>query len=338
MRVRRIATASEELAARIIRTVLGGTEWNVALKLPVQVAIDRGAQGLSADEFSLYTRGHFDFVVYREADHVPKFAVEFDGFGHETHRQIARDVIKNRFCAQAGLPLLRMGIAELGANAEIGALEWLVERFVAWEERGSKAGDGADRRGIWIRGRIGRVHTPVWLSTSTARTHSRATSTRSSVCMTGSASLRSSRITPARRRQRATYSNSNGLPRRRSKDAPTCAYMAVAVPATLRRQGRTNETLLAVSGRGRLAWANKISHLARTGDAAAGLRLTAKQWAERGLAPQVLPWLNPLSIGFEVALRHVARLGRAMGGAESPQGSDVGSAAQRGSIVKANRP
>jgi hypothetical protein len=87
VRTKRITSASEARAEEIIRRVIAGTEWSVALKLPIQEVVEKASTRLSEDEFSMYTRGHLDFTVYRNTDIAPTFAVEFDGFGHEISRQ-----------------------------------------------------------------------------------------------------------------------------------------------------------------------------------------------------------------------------------------------------------
>src|SRR5437867_132141 len=100
MHVRRISTDSETLAERQIRRALAGTDWILTPKFPVQSALAKD-EGLSEAEFSLFTRGHFDFVIYHADEGVPAFAVEFDGFGHDSPQRIARDLIKNDLCAAA---------------------------------------------------------------------------------------------------------------------------------------------------------------------------------------------------------------------------------------------
>jgi hypothetical protein len=133
MRTQRITNRSEALAERIIRTTLAGAGWSVAIKLPLQVVLDREQEALPYEEFQLLTRGHLDFTIYDAVDHRPAFAIEFDGLGHDDPRQIKRDVTKNRLCARAGLPLIRIGFAELHEQEQMTVLGWLIERFVTWE-------------------------------------------------------------------------------------------------------------------------------------------------------------------------------------------------------------
>src|SRR5205814_238515 len=88
---------------------------------------------LSDAAFSMFTRGSFDFVVYDGDGYKPAFALEVDGFGHEDSRQIARDLLKNAFCARAGLPLLRIHADDLRERDENSVLEWLIGAFAAFE-------------------------------------------------------------------------------------------------------------------------------------------------------------------------------------------------------------
>ncbi len=299
MRIQSITTASEAFAENLIRHALAGTDWTVALKLPVQVVIDREAAGLSKDEFSLYTRGHFDFVVYREDDHVPKFAVEFDGFGHERPRQIARDVIKNRFCAQAGLPLLRIGTAELSEHDEITVLEWLVNRFVIWEEHSHELVPKLAALGI----------DPQTDPTGARDTLFDLFHNETLFPGNWSAILRLYErfgIAPhLKGRENATPSAPYSLEvdwpgAQTSESGAASEYIVVTMPAILRRQGQNN-SVFAATGRARFAWANRINRLARGGQAVDALQLTVAQWAELGFAPQTQPWLNPSSIASDIA-------------------------------------
>jgi hypothetical protein len=83
----------------------------------------------------MYTRGHFDCVVYRADNSEPVFVVEFDGFGHDEPRQVERDRLKNLFCMAAGLPLLRLATADLIQQDKVSVLEWLSQALIDWLER-----------------------------------------------------------------------------------------------------------------------------------------------------------------------------------------------------------
>jgi uncharacterized protein DUF2726 len=132
VRTRKLASRGEIAAHKIILRTLEGTGWYVFANFSVQQALDREDLLLSRAEFSLYTRGSFDFVV-GDAEYDPVFALEFDGYGHDDPRQVARDLIKNELCARAGLPLLRIGAEHLREHEETSILEWLCAAFVASE-------------------------------------------------------------------------------------------------------------------------------------------------------------------------------------------------------------
>ncbi len=140
MRLKRIATAFETAALNAVERALQGSEWRVALKPRIQDVIDKQDDDLWDDEFSLYTRGHFDFVVYGGEHSLPAFAIELDGPTHLDPRQIERDVRKNLLCAEAGLPLLRFGGSRLSVQDQIGLLAWLTERFIEWNKQVRRSG------------------------------------------------------------------------------------------------------------------------------------------------------------------------------------------------------
>ncbi len=130
MRVKKLSTKPEMAADRIIRRTLADTEWLISRETRIQSVLDKERDSLSTAEFNLYSRGSFDFVIFTEEEgHSPEFVIEFDGFGHESQRQIARDLIKNWLCVTAGLPLLRIGSEELHAPEKLSVLEWLVGTF-----------------------------------------------------------------------------------------------------------------------------------------------------------------------------------------------------------------
>lgn len=136
MRRRPLHTRSEAVADRLLRRTLTGTGWTVVPKLPIDAVLQREADELDRDEMSLYTRGHFDFAVYPDdpEEQLAAFVIEFDGYGHERPEQVRRDILKNRFCARAELPLLRLGPMDLRELDRTTVLEWIVQRFVAWDQ------------------------------------------------------------------------------------------------------------------------------------------------------------------------------------------------------------
>lgn len=132
VRIKAIASPGEIVADRILRRTLEGTPWHVYANVSLQSVLQR-EERLSPAAFSMLTRGSFDFVVCDDQEYKPIFALELDGFRHSDSRQVARDLLKNAFCAKAGLPLLRVGIDDLREREEYSVLEWLVAAFAADE-------------------------------------------------------------------------------------------------------------------------------------------------------------------------------------------------------------
>ncbi len=130
VRIKAIASPGEIVADRILRRTLEGTPCHVYANVSLQSVIER-EERLSPAAFSMLTRGSFDFVICDDQEYKPIFALELDGFRHSASRQVARDLLKNAFCAKAGLPLLRVGIDDLHEREEYSVLEWLVAAFAA---------------------------------------------------------------------------------------------------------------------------------------------------------------------------------------------------------------
>jgi hypothetical protein len=66
---------------------------------------------LPQDLFDYFRRAELDYVIFdREPPCAPLFAIEFDGDFHTSDRETRRrDILKNRLCKMAGIPLLRVG-------------------------------------------------------------------------------------------------------------------------------------------------------------------------------------------------------------------------------------
>jgi hypothetical protein len=63
------------------------------------------------------------------------FAVEFDGIDHFQDAQvIENDVIKNRLCKQASLPLLRITSSEIQESDQLTLLDYMLMRYISWQK------------------------------------------------------------------------------------------------------------------------------------------------------------------------------------------------------------
>lgn len=134
MKTKRLAGGIERKTLEVLEKALRGTAYRVFTKIRVcDVLKPEQDERLSGDEANLLLMGHFDFVVYDRRSLQPVFAVEFDGPYHQEEHQVKRDVNKNRLCMLANLPLFRIGYAELEEHDQITLLEFMIQRFIAWE-------------------------------------------------------------------------------------------------------------------------------------------------------------------------------------------------------------
>ncbi|EDY62616.1 DUF2726 domain-containing protein [Streptomyces pristinaespiralis] len=77
---------------------------------------------------------HFDYTLHKESSDKVVWAFEFDGPGHSSDPDaIRRDRLKNRICAKANLPLLRIEDDLLQATDGVSLLEWLIRRWMSYE-------------------------------------------------------------------------------------------------------------------------------------------------------------------------------------------------------------
>ncbi|MFD7294761.1 DUF2726 domain-containing protein [Streptomyces sp. NPDC059897] len=83
------------------------------------------------DERRFLRDAHFDYTLHRQSSNTAIWAFEFDGPGHRTDPDaIRRDILKNRICAKANLPILRIEDELLEAIDGISLLEWLIKRWM----------------------------------------------------------------------------------------------------------------------------------------------------------------------------------------------------------------
>ncbi len=85
------------------------------------------AQHFGANTFQSIAQKHVDFLICRNEDMVPVFAIELDDWTHRYQRVKERDIFVNNLFAAISLPLLRLPVRESGA------LEALVDKLShAW--------------------------------------------------------------------------------------------------------------------------------------------------------------------------------------------------------------
>lgn len=120
-------------------------EWGyrVQLKMRLCDAIDAEGDVRNERERNFLRTSHLDFVLVAEDSLQPVLAVEYDGSQHLTDPvQIARDQIKDRLCAAAGLPLLRIDSGYMRKSGK-----WRVLRYILWAHEMGKAFFAAQEEG-----------------------------------------------------------------------------------------------------------------------------------------------------------------------------------------------
>ena len=132
MHKQRILNFREPQVDSILQRQLTDEGYRILAKVGLSDALAKDRNDhLSSREFGYFTRAHLDFLVTR--DNMPVFAVEFDGAHHFLDEQtIENDVIKNRLCKQAGLPLLRVTSSEIEEHDRITLLDYMLMRYIAW--------------------------------------------------------------------------------------------------------------------------------------------------------------------------------------------------------------
>ena len=118
---------SEELVYRELTSIAKDNDLKLFAKPRLSDVLEKGKTHLTKSEFSLYSRGHFDFVI-TDQNYCPLMAIEYDGPFHLSKEQFARDQIKNDLCKRSGFGLLRINdrhVTKLYRGMTV--LRWIVE-------------------------------------------------------------------------------------------------------------------------------------------------------------------------------------------------------------------
>lgn len=125
--LKKILNLHEETVSQRLKSACVEHGAQVYAKVRVADILPIENSGVSAPEYTFALKSHFDFVIAGR-DHVPLFAVEFDGPSHDSAEQTGRDAIKNRLAERFGLPLLRVRSAHLLRRYDgWDLLTWIVE-------------------------------------------------------------------------------------------------------------------------------------------------------------------------------------------------------------------
>jgi hypothetical protein len=164
--MKRLLNRSEEDVLKALNAAVA--EYGLRVNAKVRVAdvcpIERC--GVSDDLYGYALKAHFDFLVTDE-NHQPKFAVEFDGAGHDP----AGDHKKDAICRFFEFPLLRIKINWLPKRyRDLSVLEWVIDVYhlgQGWDEAQAKGevpfDDVFDPFAVVAGGRTGKRF-PYWIS------------------------------------------------------------------------------------------------------------------------------------------------------------------------------
>jgi very-short-patch-repair endonuclease len=130
----KILNFREPVVDLILRRRLSNEGFRIFAKIRLCDVINKEqGERLSDREFEYLSRAHLDFLIAK--DNIPKFAVEFDGARHLIDaKTIERDVLKNKLCKMAELPLLRITVQEIEETEKITLLDYMLLRYITWEK------------------------------------------------------------------------------------------------------------------------------------------------------------------------------------------------------------
>lgn len=127
--VKRLVNQYEEFTHDEIRR--STEQWGLSVYPKVRVAdvISLDRIGIDPDLYRFGLQAHFDFVVCRD-EWTPEYAVEFDGPGHTSPIQAARDRKKDRLCELDGFPILRVNANYLTKDfGSMTLLAWILNVY-----------------------------------------------------------------------------------------------------------------------------------------------------------------------------------------------------------------
>jgi hypothetical protein len=117
----------EEIVFDELQRIANDNNLRVFAKTRLSDVIAKQSTILTPREFSLYTQGHFDFVL-TDIKGRPTMVVEYDGPLHVNSRQADRDIIKNYLCRRVGLGILRIHAKHVTRTYRgMTLLRWIVE-------------------------------------------------------------------------------------------------------------------------------------------------------------------------------------------------------------------
>ncbi|MER7642720.1 DUF2726 domain-containing protein [Streptomyces sp. NPDC126522] len=134
MKLRAFENESEKRTRRIMEIATHDTLYWVNAKTRLEDVISPSTRD-SEYERRFLRNAHFDYTLHRQSSKEVIWAFEFDGPTHGSDPEvIRRDILKNRICAKANLPLLRLEDDLLEAIDGVSLLGWLIRRWMRHEK------------------------------------------------------------------------------------------------------------------------------------------------------------------------------------------------------------
>lgn len=132
MKTKRLTRWADVEILAVLDELLGGSGFRVLAKVRLKDVVGpEPGESLSAEDWESWTTAHLDFVVCDHSHLSPILAVQLDGPQHDNESQSNRDIRKNRFCADAKLPLLRIRGPHLDRHDQASPFEFMLSRFVS---------------------------------------------------------------------------------------------------------------------------------------------------------------------------------------------------------------
>ena len=132
--MKRLLNWSEAAALKELNSITFRYGLRVNAKVRIADVCPIEQSGIMADLYNYALKAHFDFLITND-EHMPQFAVEFDGASHETPRSRVLDEKKDTICRIFNFPLLRIKINYLPKKYnDVSLLEWIID--VYYLERG----------------------------------------------------------------------------------------------------------------------------------------------------------------------------------------------------------
>lgn len=133
-RRKKLVNFHEAVTRKILRAAAEKNGAEVWPKLRIADVLNLERSGLDNDLFSFALKAHFDFVVV-DQEHLPLFAVEFDGPHHDSEpRARINDMKKNAVCEKLDFPIARVRDEHLFQKARgVDYLTWLTEIFFSFQ-------------------------------------------------------------------------------------------------------------------------------------------------------------------------------------------------------------